>query len=576
MFHSIKHKLLWIVLLVFMAINHVCFANTLQTQLSNDRITMGDTTFVTYILDDNLAKNLPDFSVLEKDFQILHTDYGNAVNMVNGVTSTQTLWRLELAPKKAGELIIPEIKFGSEKSTAQKIIVTAKPVSQSVQNTLTHSKQDAPVFLRGEISSTTPYVQSQVIYTLKLYFRTQLTNPRIEMPQIQNVTFMQLEDHPGYQTKMNGTVYNVIEKSFALFPKQAGTITISPIQFHAFAIDNNVNALNGVYNFDDQKPVSVATRDFNLSVRDVPSNYKGSTWLPAKDISLTEQWSDNTTHWQSGTPVTRTITVVAQGLRADQLPDLTIDKINGVNVYVDRPKRSNTIQNKRVVGVLEQQVTYIPNNTHSFTLPALRINWWNTQTDTNASTQLDGKTVEVATSAGTSTTVIPAAAIPIIATETPHETRAASQAFYKSIWFWMAGAFFIAWMMTLWLLKRRKTVTTHSSAAQPPISSAINEKKFEQACESSHAMLAQQYLLLWAKNQWPNVPLNLVTLGEYLNDELFKQALRELEQVLYAKTTVAWNGHALLTAFKRIKKSCQFTEVDSVGNNKGPLPPLYL
>jgi len=177
-------------------------------------------------------------------------------------------------------------------------------------------------------------------------------------------------------------------------------MTILPMKFHALALDENATGYYDPFNFDQPKAVSVSTKDFNLTVRDVPANYQGGAWLPAKNISLTEQWGDNTGRWESGTPVTRTIKLEAQGLRADQLPDLVIDKINNVSVYVDRPNRNNDIRNDMVVGVYEQKVTYIPNGTQSFTIPPLKINWWNTQTNTNAVAQLQAMPVHVKPAAG--------------------------------------------------------------------------------------------------------------------------------------------------------------------------------
>jgi hypothetical protein len=372
MLRQCKNKmLLSFFLLVFYSVSNICFANTVETQLSSEQVTLGDAVFITYILNNNVSNISPDFSALQKDFKILNTDYGNALNMVNGVTSMQTFWRLQLEPRRAGELIVPVIKFGNNQSTAHKLVVKSYVVNPTTQNSVVNTNE--PVFVRAEMSSTSPYVQSQIFYTFKVYFRAQLQDPTIEMPQTKDVISMQLEEAQTYQTTINGNVYNVVEKNFAIFPKKAGTLTILPMQFHAYLIDENVSAFSNPFNVVAPKAVNLATKAFNLTVRDVPSKYQGTTWLPAKNISLKEQWSDQTAHWEAGVPVTRTITIEAKGLRADQLSDLTFDKIKGVNVYVDAPKRTNNIEKDSVVGVLEQKVTYIPNNSQSFTIPPIKI-----------------------------------------------------------------------------------------------------------------------------------------------------------------------------------------------------------
>ena len=82
----------------------------------------------------------------------------------------------------------------------------------------------------------------------------------------------------------------------------------------------------------------------------------------------------------------------------------------------------------------------------------------------------------------------------------------------------------------------------------------------------------------WAKNQWPDGPHNLASLGELINDEAFQLAIKELEQVLYAKKTDIWSGRNLLTAFQRIKKSRKYLDNLKSSNHEliitDPLPPL--
>ncbi|MHB1948294.1 MAG: BatD family protein [Gammaproteobacteria bacterium] len=571
-----KNKILLCILIVFYSFSSLCFANTLEMQISSDQVTLGDSFFVTYILNNKLFSHSPDFSALQKDFQILNTNYGKEVNMVNGATSIQTFWRLQLVPKRAGDLIIPEINFGSEKSTAHKLVVITDQHNQQSQ-TIGSTKQN--VFARGEVSTTSPYVQGEVLYTFKLYFRNELRDPRIEMPQIKDVTFFQLDDRPIYQATINGDVFNVVEKRFVIFPKKPGAITLPPIKFYAYTIEDNMNAF--INPFDAPKTVSVATKEINLSVRDVPPSYPKTAWLPANNISLTEQWSNKEGQWESGTPVTRTITITAQGLRADQLPDILIDKINGVNVYVDRPKRRDTIQNDKIVSVMEQKVTYIPNTTESFTIPSIKINWWNTQIDSNAVTQLKEMNVKVKSVAVPSPSIntisTPAAKPANIPTAATPETKIIVNTFYTSIWFWMACVSFLAWIVTLGALLRKKAINKNTTLIQTHASIEISDKNFEQACHQGQTIQAQQYLLAWAKKLWPEATLNLATLCEIISDETFQLAVHELEQALYAKETYNWDGSTLLTAFKKIKKSRK--HLNSSFNKRSqlstdPLPPL--
>ncbi len=563
---SMKHLTKIGLSLLAYGVSTLSFAGVIETQVSSDQVMMGDTVYVTYLSNGNINGS-PNFAPLQNDFRVIDTNYGTAVNMINGVTSTQSYWRLQLQPKHAGELVIPEITFGSDKSSAHKLTVSATPVSQTIQKTPVNTNQDAPVFVRGEINNNTPYVQSFLLYTFKLYFRAQIREPRVSLPQVQDVTFLQLADVPGYQTKVNGKIYNVVEKTFAIFPKKPGALVISPMQFQGLALDENNSPYDDPFNYDIPKAVSVATKAFSINVRDIPTNYQGSAWLPAKNITITEQWSDNTSRrLDAGSPVTRTIKITAEGLRADQIPDLTFGNMNGVNVYADRPKRDNQISSDMVTGTYEQKVTYIPNNTAAFTTPAIKINWWNTQSNSNAVAELKEETWQVNASATSAPAPIPSAPQHTAEVITPVD-----QPFYFTVWFWVACSLLAAWLTTLWIFLRRKAVTTQPTQARE--TNEISDQSFKQACQTGQALQAQQYLLQWAKTHWPTEPLTLTSLREMIQDENFAKELQNLEHSLYAKKQNAWDGAPLFTAFQRIKKAPR-SKPKTITNPADPLPPL--
>lgn len=564
-----------IILFIFLGICNLCHADTLNAQLSSEKIVFGDSVTLTFVLDSSSSNNNPNFSALEKDFHILSTNYGNSISMVNGSVSTKTFWRLTLEPRKAGAITIPEIDFGKVKSTAQKLIVedTSAPIATGTGN--------APAFVQAEISSTAPYIQSQVVYTFKLFYQSQLDNPKIEMPQIKDATFMQLGEGNQYQTTIKGDQYLVIEKSFAIFPQKPGDISIPPTYFRALTYDNNPNTMYDPFDVNTPKPLALATQTFTLAAQKIPTNYQGKTWLPAKNITLTEKWSTDAAQWEAGNPVTRTIIVVADGLRADQIPDLAIDKMADVNVYVDTPKRNNNLQSKSITGILEQKVTYIPNSSKSFTIPAIKLNWWNTEKNTNAISELNSKAVQVtgkinniaSTPIQSASTIVNPIQKPIAISKPEIKTIP----FYLSVWFWIAIFIFTLWIMTLWLFWNKRSVknikTNNEKTAE------LNDKDFKHACEQGNAIAAQQFLLIWARNQWSDVPLNLEKLCEIVNDTSFKDALKNLEQAIYAKTVTPWNGNALFTAYQKMKKTkkhrLNFMRAKKKNSSSELLPPLH-
>lgn len=587
-FNILKCLLLLISLMIGCVFN-LSYAAThvVETQLSADKINLGDTVTVSYSIDDDLRTS-PDYSALETDFYILSRNYGTAVNMINGNIKSQTFWRLTLEPKKKGTLIIPEIQFGDAKSSARQLIVEEN--SKASVNT----QQDAPAFVQAMISTKKPYVQSQVVYTFKLFYRAQFENPRLDIPQIEDATFVQFDDVKQYQTKINGKPYMVIEKSFAFFPKTPGKLIVPAARFRALSYNANDTRLDNPFVITATKPVSLATDVFKLTVQNIPDEFSGKIWLPANKLILSEKWSHDPKQWELGNPLTRTITVEAKGLRADQLPDLLIDQIAGVNVYVDPPKRSNKMQDNEVIGILEQKVTYIPNVSQSVTIPALKINWWNLSKNTNAVAQLPSFTIRVHRQIETKIEDHPKfldtnlAQYQPISVPLPNSVatlKSKAIPFYLSIWFWVAIILFILWIMTIgfiwfkkWIIKFPSNRLSKRKHAEASSLSDITETGFTKACAEGNAMLAQRYLLSWAKKSLPDTPLNLETLRELNTDPDFKRALEGLEQAIYAKKTLRWDGSVLLAAYHKVKKV--WPQVKDVKNKVDKdkldlLPPLY-
>jgi len=567
---------------------NVALANDIETEVSRYQIAMGETVTVSYRINSLNRASRPDFSPLTKDFRIVGSNRNMSIDMINGVTNAKTIWKVVLEPLRTGELLIPEISFGQLKSTPRKLLVEEAPAGIN----LPADTQTDAVFVKAEISDLSPYVESQVIYTFKLYYNAQLQNPTIEPPRIKESNLEPIGDDKYYETIIKGERYYVFEKRFAIFPHKAGKLTIPPAHFRALQVDNSLNFMNPFPMMNNQ-PITLSTPAFTVNVQGVPTHFQGKIWLPAKSISLTEDWSAKPYHWETGNPITRTITIETQGLRAEQIPDLSVGKIDGVNIYADPPHRTNNLHGNTVIGTCQQKITYIPNQPQSFTIPALQLKWWNTQTNSQESANLKAIPVEVrgkvtqSEAAPINNTPVTVADInkPIDGREALQPTSIKqTQVFYLSIWFWLACALFFLWLITLWLLWRKKT--PKSSNSQSPVVKEIlnvidtqrfSEKAFIKACEQGDIILAQKLILSWAKTQWQNPPRSLGKLSEVIDDETFKQAIKRLERVLYTNASEKWRGHDLLTAFRQVKQKKNphsLSKSKARRPSKDPLPPL--
>ncbi len=107
------------------------------------------------------------------------------------------------------------------------------------------------------------------------------------------------------------------ERRYAIFPQQAGTLTVGPATFEAMVIPDR--------GFSRVSRFRSSTLD--LAVQPAvapPASMHGAVWLPAQRVALSEKWSDDSTALTVGIPRTRQVTIEADGLLETQLPELAL------------------------------------------------------------------------------------------------------------------------------------------------------------------------------------------------------------------------------------------------------------
>lgn len=331
------------------------------------------------------AMGAPDFSALEKDFDIVSRQQQSQLSLGFGANTATTDWVLALVPKRTGELVIPSFHFKGEVSDAITIRVSeAKASSDSSQ----------AIFMETELDKTTAYVQSQVILTLRLNTSVMLSSvdiPELTMPDARVIKIHDTQ----YQKTINGREFVVVEMKYALFPEKAGTLKIPALPVTGVVPDRG-DPFGGNSLFGSRgKPVRLASDAKTLEVLPIPSSMNGKPWIPGKGLSISQRWSTKPDSLTVGEPVTRSITITAQGLAGAQLPPLTFEHTDNVKLYPDQPEISETLSDSGVLGTRTESHALVPARAGSLTLPPIKVTWWDTEANTLRETTLEGITVQV-------------------------------------------------------------------------------------------------------------------------------------------------------------------------------------
>ncbi|MCP4041265.1 MAG: protein BatD, partial [Gammaproteobacteria bacterium] len=164
----------------------------------------------------------PDLAPLRKDFEVLGTGKSSRINIINGRMESRTEWKITLAPRHDGEIVIPAIEVGGDKS--QPLMIKVLKASQA------SAGRSQDLFLEVEAGPTAPYVQSQVTYTVRLFFR-EISEGQLYDPEPVNALVRRIGEDVSYTAQRNNQSYRVIERRYAIFPQASGRLTVPAPMF---------------------------------------------------------------------------------------------------------------------------------------------------------------------------------------------------------------------------------------------------------------------------------------------------------------------------------------------------------
>ncbi len=353
-------------------------AASLETHLDRQQVEMGDILTLTLTLkglDITDTAPQPDFKALEKDFQILGQQRNTQLMMHNGDVSKFEQWQLQLTPRHPGTFLLPAISLGS---------IQSQPLQVSVKPAPSQLKQAPAFFLRNSVDVTSPYVQQQVRYQVRLYYQGELINGAVAPPTLPQAQIIRLNEQNIFHKQLQGIHYTVFEWNYALFPQRAGQLTLPPQGF-----------TGQLYLNQKLKQVSGKTPPITLSVRPIPTNWPaGHDWLPSTQVTLKAQWQ-GPDHPKAGDSLTLTLTLHAEGVRGEQLPQIKLPDIPGVRIYAEPVTSDTQRRDSGLSGSKTYRWTLLLTQPGQMTLPAVRIPWWDVKTDRLRWVEAPTKTLEV-------------------------------------------------------------------------------------------------------------------------------------------------------------------------------------
>jgi hypothetical protein len=518
--------------------------------LDRDTVQLGETVTLNVETDDTASE--PDFSALETDFELIGRSSSSSVSIVNGRTSSTLLWAVGLRPKHEGKLTIPALLVGNAKTQPVALTVGAAPAVAA-------ANPGDDLFLEVTADPQLAYVQQQIRVTVKFFYAINLTDGAVEELTLGDAVVQKLGQDRSYDAERSGRRYRVMERRYAVTGQKSGTLQLPALNFRGRALSgNDPNALF----FGRGRAVTTRSEPVTIEIRPQPPAANRGPWLPAQSLQLQFDGAGPSLQGRVGEPLTITLTMIAQGLGFEQLPELDLPAIEGAEIYPDKSLTRSRENAGWVVGERTRKFAIVPKRAGTLRIPAVSLDWWDTANDKAATAQTAEITIEVAEAAGGTPAVATASRA---SADAPVPVNGSGTTFWKII----ALCSSALWLITLAavLLQRRRPRVVAPPAA--PVFSPT-KRSFELAVSAGDATAAAQRLLAWARSE--GLPArHLGELAAQLDAPVQREAITLLQATLYGGKAAALPP-GLAAAF-----ASGFVRASSAAANdeSSVLPPLW-
>jgi hypothetical protein len=432
------------------------------------------------------------------------------------------------------------------------------------------------LFMEVEALPQAPYVQSRVRYRVRILATVPLRQATLSEPSVGGAMLRRIGDDLRFDVERGGRRYRVLERLYAVIPRQPGPLVITAPRLSAAVPETAVSGQDATEAGRDRvfERLGTVTRTgptLTLEVRPIPSGAE-VPWLAAESISISEKWEPDQARISIGEPITRVLIIEGAGLIGASIPELSDAALDGFRTYPQTRQVDEQISGDDLLASATIRQTFVPTKTGLRQLPAVRLAWWSLGMDEPREASLPARQIWIeAATVGTG----------------DDPAQQARMAFARTaaddVWgqYWIAGLFALAWMVTLvlWLRERRRGKDAAKSSADDRARKTVASptpddcaQRFKRACQEQDARAARAALLSWGCATWPRHPprgpVELVQRLQGDGDAL--SAAMAIEQGLYARDVAGWNANTGLDCILPL-----LVQKPRVASSPALLPALY-
>ncbi len=532
-------------------------------QASVDRALVGENDSLTLTIRraGSGSRGEPDYSPLASDFHMFGSRQSNRSVVTNGRAESWTEWQVTLIPKRTGQLTIPSLTVNGERT--EPIRIDVQPARATAGTT-----QRDPLFMEVSVDRERVYVEQQLLLTVRIFLALALEDMQLSDPEPEHARVEKVAQS-NFRRDIDGITYQVHELVYAIFAEQPGELVIPELVFSG----RQPLRSRSFFDFPGQgRSLRRMSPQISVTIKQIPSRFSGTHWLPARNLTLVESWNGNPEQLAAGDSMTRSLTLLADGLAAAQLPELPLPQIEGGRLYADQPQLDNSGDTRGLRGKRVESAALIPSQPGPLRIPGASVVWWDVDSDSEKVAEIPPRQLQIRPASATSPTTPATAPTPSSALTTVGDATINPQ-----LLGWQLATALLAclWLATLWWgWRRARTLPVNPTR---PEAEQANEydafKQLQASCRANNAAAARAALLNWGMARLQRKRIDLEALLAWADNDALQRAVDEMERHLYGgQNTSAWRGEALLAALSTVRGKRQG---EPAGAGSQSLPPLY-
>lgn len=493
------------------------------------------------------------------DFEVLSQQSASQFRSINGRIESSLEWVLTLRPRRSGELTIPALTLGNERTAPFTIAV--RPLDPALRDALAKR-----VYFETTVSSARTWVQSQVVVRRSLYYvdGAQLYGELPSRVVIHDAIVQPLGEPRHASVLRDDGRYGVIEESFAVFPERSGEIVVPSVAITASIVLPSPDGRG-----HRRTELKVSSEPVTIEVLPIPAEYPpGAPWLPAENVEILEDWPASSEPLDVGTPRRRTLLVRAEGSLAATIPPLGVVYPPELRTYPDTADLRDQATTAGMVGLRTESVDLVATRPGRTVLPEVSLTWWDTRGSRVRTTVLPARPIDAVGEPIAETPSAPVAAVP---DRTPDATSdRAPDPLPPSIPWTRILAWSIAALcvVAVWLALR-PVATRCVRYLAPRLRRWRAYGRLARACRGGDATIIRNAFDAWLPLAFAAAPE--VARRRFLADDTARAAVAELERALYADGPATFDATPLLDAVRHARPSARRAARD----RDAALPRLY-